>query len=57
MYFRSGSRLEIPANEIMIAGRKGNSDAADSRGGMVREDVRRDINAMKVRVEEVFAAG
>lgn len=31
--------------------------AANSRSRLVREDVRRDIDALKMRVEEAFAAG
>jgi len=33
------------------------SDGADSRTRLVREDIRRDIDALKLRVEEAFAAG
>jgi hypothetical protein len=35
----------------------GGRDGANTGGGMVREDVRRDIDALKLRVEEAFAAG
>lgn len=38
---------------------KGSSrgDGADPGAGLVREDVRRDLNALKIRVEEALAAG
>lgn len=35
----------------------GSSDGTNPGGGLVREDVRRDIDALKLQVEEALAAG
>ncbi|RJF99004.1 hypothetical protein [Noviherbaspirillum saxi] len=35
----------------------GSSDAADPGGRLVREDIGRDLDALKLQVEEAFAAG
>jgi hypothetical protein len=45
-----------PANPAQTAS-AGGGDAADTGGRLVREDVQRDIDALKLRVEEAFAAG
>lgn len=54
---RIGSALcNGPASPAQTAGAS-SGNAADTAGRLVREDVGRDIDALKLRVEEAFAAG